>query len=68
MLLYLQYYNIFCYSCIIFSISLEEKLYQIQGYFAEKKGEREEMQDFHVLIDDFHKQIPHLHPSMYVLF
>jgi len=39
-------------------------LYLIQGFSAEKKGEREEMQDFHVLIDDFHKQIPELHSSV----
>ncbi|CAL1292721.1 unnamed protein product [Larinioides sclopetarius] len=42
----------------------KEDLYSVQGSFAEKKGEREEMQDFHVLIDDFHKQVPGLHPSV----
>ncbi|GFX59539.1 hypothetical protein TNCV_2034671 [Trichonephila clavipes] len=42
----------------------KENLYIIQGFFAEKKGEREEMQDFHVVIDDFHKQILDLHPSV----
>jgi len=26
---------------------------QLQGYVAERKGEREEMQDAHVVIDDF---------------
>ena len=26
---------------------------QLQGFAAERKGEREEMQDAHVLIDDF---------------
>lgn len=41
-----------------------ENLYSIEGFYAEKKGEREEMQDYHVLIDYFHKQIPHLHPSI----
>ncbi|XP_015928660.2 integrin-linked kinase-associated serine/threonine phosphatase 2C isoform X1 [Parasteatoda tepidariorum] len=42
----------------------EEKLYDIQGFSAEKKGEREEMQDFHILIDDYHKFISDLHPSI----
>ena len=26
---------------------------QLQGFAAERKGEREEMQDAHVVIDDF---------------
>ena len=26
---------------------------QLQGFAAERKGEREEMQDAHVIIDDF---------------
>jgi len=26
---------------------------QLQGFVAERKGEREEMQDAHVIIDDF---------------
>ncbi|KFM68291.1 Integrin-linked kinase-associated serine/threonine phosphatase 2C, partial [Stegodyphus mimosarum] len=41
-----------------------EELYDVQGYYAEKKGEREEMQDCHVLINDFHKHVPQLHPSV----
>jgi len=33
-------------SCVIVTV-------QLQGYTAERKGEREEMQDAHVVIDDF---------------
>lgn len=47
---------------------LVEDLYAIQGFYAEKKGEREEMQDFHVVIDDFHKHIPDLHSSVWVIW
>ncbi|GIY17097.1 hypothetical protein CDAR_37781 [Caerostris darwini] len=50
-------------SIINLEVKMEE-LYCVQGFCAEKKGEREEMQDFHVLVDDFHKQIPDLHSSI----
>ncbi|XP_067126522.1 integrin-linked kinase-associated serine/threonine phosphatase 2C-like [Centruroides vittatus] len=39
-------------------------VYGLQGFFAERKGEREEMQDSHILFDTFHKNIVHLDSSI----
>ncbi|KAG8193677.1 hypothetical protein JTE90_024040 [Oedothorax gibbosus] len=41
-----------------------EDLYAIQGFSAERKGERDEMQDFHLVIEDFHKHVPDIHSSV----
>ncbi|XP_076358042.1 integrin-linked kinase-associated serine/threonine phosphatase 2C-like isoform X3 [Tachypleus tridentatus] len=42
-------------------------LYQLHGYYYARKGEREMMQDAHVINDAFHKTVPNLHPSIYRL-
>ncbi|XP_048777323.1 integrin-linked kinase-associated serine/threonine phosphatase 2C-like [Ostrea edulis] len=39
--------------------------YRLSPFFAERQGERDEMQDEHVLIEDMTQQIPNLHPSVY---
>lgn len=39
-------------------------IYPLQGFAAERKGEREEMQDAHVISDAFHKEVPQLHSSV----
>ncbi|KAK8758783.1 hypothetical protein V5799_003583 [Amblyomma americanum] len=36
----------------------------LRGFVAERKGEREDMQDAHVVQDAFHADIPHLHGSI----
>ena len=41
-------------------------LFKLNGFLAERKGEREEMQDSHVIIDDFTSEIAHLSPEMWV--
>ncbi|XP_062607160.1 integrin-linked kinase-associated serine/threonine phosphatase 2C-like [Saccostrea cucullata] len=39
--------------------------YKLSPFFAERQGERDEMQDEHVLLQDVTQQIPNLHPSVY---
>ena len=40
-------------------------LYGLRSCFTERKGERDEMQDTHVLIEDFGgKHVPQRHASM----
>ena len=34
-------------------ISLSELKHKFRGFVAERKGEREDMQDAHVILDDF---------------
>ncbi|XP_059157022.1 integrin-linked kinase-associated serine/threonine phosphatase 2C-like [Physella acuta] len=41
--------------------------YILKGYVADRQGEREDMQDAHVLIDDFLQHIPGLHNSIHRL-
>ncbi len=43
-------------------------MYRLKAYFAERQGEREEMQDAHTLIDDLTADLPDLHQSMSVCF
>ncbi|KAK6177626.1 hypothetical protein SNE40_015687 [Patella caerulea] len=38
--------------------------YKLKGYVSAQKGEREEMQDAHVLLNDYTSHIPQLHPSI----
>ncbi|CAN7987379.1 unnamed protein product [Ixodes pacificus] len=38
--------------------------FALHGFVAERKGERDEMQDSHVIQDAFHAEIPHLHGSI----
>ena len=38
--------------------------YALKGYVKEMKGEREEMQDAHVVIDDYAAQFESLHPTV----
>lgn len=40
-------------------------VYGLEGFFAERKGEREEMQDSHILFNMFHKNIAHLDSSIF---
>ena len=39
--------------------------FKLSAKFAERQGEREEMQDKHVIVYDFAKQVPQLDSSMY---
>jgi len=38
---------------LVHCISLSELKYKFRGFVAERKGEREDMQDAHVILDDF---------------
>ncbi|RUS88689.1 hypothetical protein EGW08_003504 [Elysia chlorotica] len=38
--------------------------YNLKGYVADRQGEREDMQDAHVLMDDFLKHVPECHKSI----
>ncbi|KAK3714352.1 hypothetical protein RRG08_017191 [Elysia crispata] len=38
--------------------------YNLKGYVADRQGEREDMQDAHVLMDDFLKHVPEVHKSI----
>lgn len=40
-------------------------VYELESYIVERQGEREDMQDAHIIIKDFAAQIPDLHPSIY---
>ncbi|KAK3589508.1 hypothetical protein CHS0354_041628 [Potamilus streckersoni] len=44
-----------------------EAVYKLKGYFAERKGERDEMQDAHLIIDDFTPEFKNLHPTIHRL-
>ncbi|CAL1527263.1 unnamed protein product [Lymnaea stagnalis] len=41
--------------------------FSLKGYVADRQGEREDMQDAHVVIDDFHLNIAGLHESIHRL-
>ncbi|XP_041378111.1 integrin-linked kinase-associated serine/threonine phosphatase 2C-like [Gigantopelta aegis] len=41
--------------------------YILKGYVADRRGEREEMQDAHVLVDNFLDEFQDLHPSIHHL-
>ena len=45
--------------CIVCTVQ-----FTMKGYMAARRGEREEMQDAHVLIDDFTSEFTNLDPSM----
>ena len=36
----------------------------MKGYVADRQGEREDMQDSHLIQDNFHLNLTHLNPSM----
>lgn len=38
--------------------------FELHSFVADRKGEREEMQDAHIQLDDFSKMFQDLHPSM----
>jgi integrin-linked kinase-associated serine/threonine phosphatase 2C len=38
--------------------------FPLKGYFAERKGERDEMQDAHTIIEDFASSLSNLHSSV----
>ena len=38
--------------------------YKISSYLSERKGERDEMQDAHLILEDYSKEFADLHPSM----
>ena len=40
--------------------------YNLKAYIGERRGEREDMQDAHTIIDDFTSQFPALPNNMYV--
>lgn len=44
---------------------LKRAIYSINSYLAERKGERDEMQDAHLIIEDFTKELTDLHPTVY---
>lgn len=39
--------------------------YSINSYLSERQGEREDMQDAHLIVEDFTKEFTDLHPSIY---
>ncbi|XP_071110278.1 integrin-linked kinase-associated serine/threonine phosphatase 2C-like [Haliotis cracherodii] len=41
--------------------------YSLKSFVADRKGEREEMQDAHFMLHNYHQEIPDLHPSIYRL-
>lgn len=45
---------------------LSTSLYKLKAYIGERRGEREDMQDAHTIIDDFTSQFPALPNNMYV--
>jgi integrin-linked kinase-associated serine/threonine phosphatase 2C len=45
---------------------LTSSLCELKAYAGERKGEREDMQDAHTIIDDFTSQFPALPNNMYV--
>lgn len=47
--------------------SIENKPIILKGFFAERQGERDSMQDRHTLIDDFTKCLKKQPPEMYDL-
>lgn len=46
---------------------LSASLYKLKAYIGERRGEREDMQDAHTIIDDFSSQFPALPNNMYVV-
>ena len=42
--------------------------YQVTGYLGERRGEREDMQDAHVMINDMTSQFSTLPNKMYNIF
>ena len=38
--------------------------YELFSHLAERQGEREDMQDAHIIIKDYASLFPNLHPSM----
>ncbi|XP_060553642.1 LOW QUALITY PROTEIN: integrin-linked kinase-associated serine/threonine phosphatase 2C-like, partial [Ruditapes philippinarum] len=40
-------------------------VYEIDSYIVERQGEREDMQDAHLIMQDFTSEIPNLHSSIY---
>ena len=42
----------------------EDELFCLTSFLADRKGEREEMQDAHLQLDDYSKMLDDLHPSM----
>ena len=45
---------------------LTSSLCKLKAYIGERRGEREDMQDAHTIIDDFTSQFPALPNNMYV--
>ncbi|KAK0056772.1 integrin-linked kinase-associated serine/threonine phosphatase 2C [Biomphalaria pfeifferi] len=45
----------------------EEFGFSLKGYVADRQGEREDMQDAHVIINDFLQEIPGVHKSIHRL-
>ena len=45
---------------------LTSNLCKLKAYIGERRGEREDMQDAHTIIDDFASQFPALPNNMYV--
>lgn len=39
-------------------------VFQLRSFVADRKGEREEMQDAYIQLDDYSKMFKELHPSM----
>ena len=42
----------------------EMDLFQLTSFLADRKGEREEMQDAHLQLDDYSSMFSDIHPSM----
>ena len=52
---------------IAFSRYLISGRFALHGYYAERKGEREDMQDAHIILDNFTTMVPGLHSTVYGL-
>ena len=49
---------------MILLCSLYTGLHTLKGYYAERQGERDDMQDAHTIIDDLTTQINNIDESM----
>lgn len=57
-------HDLICKLIVHFVILPEFKWKSLQGFVAERQGERDEMQDAHVIIDDFTSEFPNLPSSV----
>ena len=59
-----KYLEMQCDDCTVCLLVMLPVRYRLKAYSAERKGERDEMQDAHVIQEDFTKEFSSLDPSM----